>query len=189
MVLEPVKQVFDGVPGAVKRGVAGVLHQAVALGRDANADAALLPVGAQLVAVVSLVADHGHGLQPRRQRFGVAAVGVLAGRGQQAADEAQAVPAVLRSKPRGVVDLGGQPAPAAANGLPSAAEGAMAVLWHLMLVLSTCSTSGSARGWEHRIRRSQTPRLAQRRNRFFAASADVTRLASSAHVTLHRKTA
>jgi len=37
-------------------------------------------------------------------------------------------------------------------------------------------------GWLCRIRRSHTPFLAQRRNRFFAASADSTKQPSSAQV-------
>ena len=71
---------------------------------------------ARLVAVIALVAHHRERLHPCRQRLGVRAVGLLAWRGQLAAYEAQAV--------NGVVDLGGQPAPAAPDGLLSAAAGA-----------------------------------------------------------------
>lgn len=117
MVLQAAEGVLDHVPNAVKDFVVEVLDQAVALGRDADADAAGLPVGAELIGVVSLVADHGQRLQADGERLGAGAVAALAWRGQQAADEAQAVPAVARSEPRGVVDLAGQPAARAADGL------------------------------------------------------------------------
>ena len=115
-VFEAVERVLDDMPGAVKDRVVPVLHEAVAPGRDAYADAAPAPVFARLVAVVALVAHDRERLQPRRQRLGLLAVALLPLRGQLPADKAQAV--------NRVVDLGGQPAPAAADGLLPAAAGA-----------------------------------------------------------------
>lgn len=112
-VFQAVERGLDQVPGAVEARVIPVLHEPVALGRRARADAACAPVFAQAVGVVSFVAHHGQGLQPGGERHGMAAVGLLPGRGQQAADEAQAAD--------GVVDLGGQAAPAASDALRRAA--------------------------------------------------------------------
>lgn len=50
------------MPGAVEDFAVEVLDQAAALGRDADADAAGLPVGAELVSAVGLVGDHGQRL-------------------------------------------------------------------------------------------------------------------------------
>jgi len=98
---------------AIAVGARGV---AVALGRDAHADAAPAPMLARLVAVVALVAYHRERLQPCRQRLGLRAVALLAQRGQLPADEAQAID--------GVVGLGGQPPAAAPDAFVPAAAGA-----------------------------------------------------------------
>ena len=82
MVLEAAKGVLDHVPGPVEGFVVGVLHQPVALGRHAGADALCSPVAAQSVGVTGLVGDHGHGLEAVGQRSSMAAVRVPARRGQ-----------------------------------------------------------------------------------------------------------
>ena len=65
-VLQAVERVLHEVPGAVEALVVPVLHDAVALGRNAHADAVPAPMLAHLVAVVALVAHYRERLQPCR---------------------------------------------------------------------------------------------------------------------------
>ena len=63
-VLQPVERVLDEVPGMIQALVIPVLHEAVALGRDADADAASKPMLTRLVAVVAFVAHHREAAAP-----------------------------------------------------------------------------------------------------------------------------
>jgi len=152
----------NSAAGVVEALVVPVLHEAVALGRDAHADAAPKPMLACLVAVIAFVAQHRERLQPCRQRLGLRAVALLAPlrskrcwarRGQLPTDEAKAV--------NGVVGLGGQPAARAPDAFVPAAAGAGRRAVALDASISFCESAGavdvqhSRRG--HRLRALHQP--------------------------------
>jgi hypothetical protein len=120
-VFELVKEALDEVAFAVEGEVALSRGDAIGLGRDDRSDAARLQGQDQGVGVIGLVGQEGSRTDPGQQRLGLAKIGGLAG-GQGDADRiAQGVD--------DNVDLGGQSASGAADGLVAVFFRAPALCW------------------------------------------------------------
>ena len=108
-VLELVEEALDEVALAVEREVAMARGDAIGLGRDDRGDAPRLQGQDQGVGVIGLVGQEGPRADPGQQQLGLAKIAGLTGRQRDADRIAQGID--------DDVDLGGQSASGAADGL------------------------------------------------------------------------
>lgn len=108
-VFDRIEEAFDEVAFGIEREVAGTLNLAVSLWRDDGRDAARLEAGDEAVGVITFVGDHGFRLDLGGKRFGFSDV-----------VDVTACEADRERIAEGVddgMDLGGQPAPRAPDGV------------------------------------------------------------------------
>lgn len=108
-VFDGVEEPLDEVAFGVEREVARSLNLAVGLGRNDRDDVAYLEAGDEAVGVVSLVGDHGVRLDLGGKRFSLGDVVNLAAGEADCERIAQGIDDGM--------DLGGQPAPRAPDGM------------------------------------------------------------------------